>query len=267
MADNITFISTNKVDNSTSMASNDPTYATNFPVSNLKNPNPHLVYKTADGIWNCNLGTGVTTAGVVALINHNASPNATWRIRVATSQANLTSSPVYDSGAGIPMDQGVNDATYKNWPSKNSIHKLPSSYAAQWLRIDVDNSGNIFTCGRMIVQGGVVWPINMAYGWSMGWVDETLHDKTSGGTLLISRKGRRRVLNFTMDFQSEATMYNYGYLFDLDHGKYKPLLVMAEPNSLYYLSKSIYGVMQSMGEITNTQYGLYRKNYKIVEYI
>lgn len=102
-----------------------------------------------------NLGSAKTIR-LVSLCYSNAKSVTTWRVRFATSEANLTAAPAYDSGS-ISFWPGGADLS--SWLTTHSrLYLGPGGQTATWYRIDIDHStsgDSYFEAGRLVVAEGI----------------------------------------------------------------------------------------------------------------
>jgi hypothetical protein len=242
----------------------------NFPIEQLQFVQPSQKWRTTTitGVYfTIDLGNASTIWDTIALIGHNCIvAAATWRIRFATSEGNLTSSPTYDSG-NVSMQLG--SVLLADWASRTSVHFKSSAATGRWMRIDISdpfNSDGYVEIGRLLV--GAKWQptINMAYGWSLGFKDHSKQNESLAGGTFIAVRPKQRIIKFTLDFQSEDDMYDNA--FDLDRliGESGDVLIVPDPEEAKHIHRqTIHGVMKGLKPITNTRYNIYRKPYEIRE--
>ena len=241
----------------------------NFPVTNLKKIQPAH-------IWRSNLVTSAyielgpltsTAFDLVSLICTNLTSTATWRIRTANSQANLTASPIHDSTA-ITFWPTTN---LDDWESINGFYVIPSPSAVTWIRIDLVDSANpngFLEASRIYVSKMWQPTVNMKYDWGIGYNDASIFDKTIGGNTLITPQGKIRVLNFDLDFEDEDEMFDNAFYLDRNRGESGDILVIPDyENSNRIHDQSVYGLSRALAPINNPRYQLFRKRYRVEELI
>lgn len=204
---------------------------------------------------------------IVALINHNLSQSATWRVRL--SAASDMSSPVYDSGtvaAWAPVG-GYGSLPWGvfSWGddvqpfelafyNASSFAVCPSTVSARYLRVDLTdttNSAGYLQAGRLVA--GPAWfpSLNMMFGWSIGWIDESTVDRSLGGQVYIDEKPRYRVVRFSMASLAEEEALAQGFDFlQRRKGVAGDVLMIPQPGrSDLFLHEAIYGRMRSLGPV------------------
>jgi len=157
---------------------------------------------------------------VLALLDHNASPDAKIRIQVSTA-ANFTQD-LYDSGwqpfwlphhpqGGLPWghpsfwDGGSCPAEDLAQFPKCRYFQLTQDYSivARYVLVWIDDQTNPaghFELSRCVVAPAWQPPVNMAYGAKMGWDDSATTVSTSkGGVDHFGIAPKRRVCNFTLE--------------------------------------------------------------------
>jgi hypothetical protein len=122
-----------------------------LPVSNLKRYMPFDRWRTNLTVEEAYLTIDFGSAKPVRVVwlgYTNASEDATWRVRAATSEANLTADPVYDSGTMSHWPA----SNLSNWERTHALLVLQGALACRWWRIDVNNvdsDDNYYECGRL----------------------------------------------------------------------------------------------------------------------
>tara|TARA_R110002096_G_scaffold172484_2_gene346170 strand:- start:4017 stop:4823 length:807 start_codon:yes stop_codon:yes gene_type:complete len=242
----------------------------NMPVTNLLRTQPKDRWRS-DDLNNLYLVVDLGSAqaiNLIALLFHNATQSATWRIRAATSEANLTAAPGYDSTA-------VNmwDAT---WPSdEDPVHSItwlgssPETY--QWWRIDVSdlsNPDNYFQVGRLYIDNAWQLPANknIEYGWELRFIDPATKSRSKAGQLYAESAQRWRQIIMSINFQSEDEMYDNVYELIRRRGISKDIFVIRDPDATKHLIRqSIYGQLAQMPPIANTRTNIFRSRFIIEE--
>jgi hypothetical protein len=125
-----------------------------FEAANLQRMSPGKKHRstTLSFYYEGNLG-GAKTIRVVSLWGANAVAATTWRVRFATSQANLTAAPSWDSES-ISFWPGGADLS--GWAESASREYYAAGKTATWYRIDIDHSASgalYWEVARLIVAG------------------------------------------------------------------------------------------------------------------
>ena len=103
-----------------------------FPLTNLLDPQPRTYWRTSDltAQFECN---GSATWDTVGFLYLNATVNATWRVRAAATQGELTSNPVDDSGN---ISVWPNSESFIDWPYAHAVYRT-GRISENWLpRLD-----------------------------------------------------------------------------------------------------------------------------------
>lgn len=141
----------------------------------------------------------------------NLSASATIRIRAATSEANLTAAPGYDSGSisawpatGRPTDYGLT-----RW---SVFKKFTNSTAYVWWRVDFSDGSNpdgYIEIGRAFLAPIAFQPaVGMSYGWGNQYNPADVQNRTPFGHILTQARQRPRSFSMTFDWLSEAEMWD-----------------------------------------------------------
>lgn len=142
------------------------TWNSNYPQTNLQDTLiPVKARTSASTSVTFNLELSGVEVGVVALIGHNLTTTATWRVRL---YSDLGTTLVYDSGTINAWDVSAEDALI--YPT-TTYHFADDNYTVQYITVDVTDSGNgdgYLEFGRMFA--GKVWQaqVNMSYPFTSG---------------------------------------------------------------------------------------------------
>lgn len=185
-----------------------------------------------------NLGPTVNSYGKTTSIRA-----ATWRVRAADTQANLTAAPGYDSGTLTAWSQsGLGD-----WPFVHLLHWIGSTQRFRWWRFDVedaDNADGYFQAGRLILADAWQSSRGFDYGRGTGFMDPSSVAVAAGGQLWPQRREPRRSESFNIPLLPEDEFYGRVFPLDLTRGAARPVLMMTDPDSAWLQSQTIYGLMQ-----------------------
>lgn len=241
-----------------------------MPVSNLLSKQPKRCWRS-DDLGSLYLVIDLLTAqsiNLIALLFHNASTAATWRLRGATSEANLTAAPSYDSGSVNMWDGG--------WPTDQyPLHSIkwfgdsPETY--QYWRIDISdaaNSDNYFQAGRLYIDNAWQLPAykNIEFGWDVHFIDPSSKARSKGGQLNAETMQSWREIVLPINWQTEDEMYNNLFELQRRQGTTGDVFVMRDPDATtHLLRQSIYGAMKQLPPITNLQAQVFRSRLLIEE--
>lgn len=243
-----------------------------LPVSQLKNRLLHKVWRTtsADPRWTwfvADFGQA-RSIDVVALIKHNGTTSGQWRIRFSNDPYFATS--IYDSGLINlwPSQSGFGSLPWGTFPWGgvvnpeqatnyyiNSIHILPASQSARYMRIDISdptNPSGYFQLGRALASPVYRPSTNIQYNWGIGWEDSSLVRETIDGVIYGERRRRRRVITFNLEHIPELELYgNISYL-DRVKGVIGDMLFIPQPDKPdLLLHEAIYCRMRELAPAIN----------------
>jgi len=243
---------------------------TTLPGINLQNAQPSKKWRTTS-LSNIYVEIDLTAAkeiNLVALIGHNGSSTGTWRVRAATSQANLTAAPGYDSGSVSLF------ATTKptGWTELPTILWLGSSTQTyRWWRFDVTDASNTdgyFQAGRLYVSFAWQPTVNIQYNGAIAWIDPSPVGQSVGGQMYPTPRALRRVIEFSFDFLDEDEMMNNAFEIDRLRGSSGDVLFIRDPAATTHLHRNtIYGLIRDLQPIINTTFGVFTKPFRIEEMI
>lgn len=143
------------------------TEVSTLPATNLRKRHPAEVWRATEKSPNIVINTpSINVGNALAIVNHNGSASAQWRVRAAFTLGGLTSSPVYDSGtismwpaSGKPVDEVVGFPYLSSFVTFTNT----SNNIFYW-RVDISDASNAnnFECGRMFFGTAIYPTINMA---------------------------------------------------------------------------------------------------------
>ena len=242
--------------------------AAGMPVGNLQTFQPSEKWRAtnlAAAYVEADLGAA-QPLDLIALLYTNTTSAATWRIRGATTQANLTAAPGYDSGAITAWPQsGLDD-----WDFVHVFKWLGASpQTFRWWRVDLTDAANPdghLQAGRLYLSDAWQPARNLQYGWSIGFADDSIKRRATGGQSWVTARGKRRVLDFTLGFLSEAEMYDNAFDIDRRRGEHADVLAIRDPDDTAHVHRQmVYGLIDGLKPIVNPNFNLFEKSYRIEE--
>lgn len=226
---------------------------------------------------------GPQAIDTVILHGHNLTSAATWRIRGATSQANLTAAPGYDSrpagspatdisawpASGRPTTSGA-----KGWPGPLfSLLWLGDGGAGaqnfRWWRVDLEDAANpddYIQAGRLIVDGAWQPSRDMHFDAAAFIVDPSPREETVGGQIHAVARPRRRSWAFSLFALGEDELYADGFDLAMRRGQATPLFLIRDPQATTHLHRqALYGLVTSIQTFTERESDLYQASYALEE--
>lgn len=182
----------------------------------------------------------------------NARDGDTVRLRVATSEANLTASPTYDSGT-IDVWPGTGDLSHwlKTLGYVHSRLTVPaaSQVSAAWGRIDFDYTGN--SDGFVEVGGlGIDTMHQPDKGHQVGWrylpaTRAIFINETAIGGQARGQGSEKRSVGFELQYQTEADIWGQiDAMFRSIGNRLPVLVVLRESENTYPMNYIYYGYME-----------------------
>lgn len=234
--------------------------APSLPLDNLQTMRPSEVCR-----WEDNDGVGVVidlgasyAISVVALLSLNGTVACQRRVRLAATQDNLTSAPLYDTGLDTLDD-----------PTR--FVEVFTAVTCRWVRIDLsdpENSDGFLEASRLYVAAGWQPAVNHSYGWGLGVEDDSEVTRALDGGQLVTRRGKRRVLRASLRFQSEDELYDNAYGLITERGIGKDLLVVRDPDgTTHRLRQTVYGLLAETAPIVNSALDIFDWDFTVRELI
>lgn len=223
MASNFLLGTLNRLDSATLSGGS---WQSTLPLANLKDRRLSKLARTT------NATTGSTTLtldfgqarniGVVALVAHNLSVGATFRIY--GDDAADFATPIYDSGAIDVWPSGMIPQELLEWEDDNFwlgtvsqeavagfhapfVHVLSAAQTLRYWKIAITDTGNpdgYIQIGRIYIGSAWQPDYNRSYGASLGYDDTSSSEASLAGEEFFDVRRRRRVHHFQLDFLSET---------------------------------------------------------------
>lgn len=201
---------------------------------NLKDRSPALKWRTTSynsQYLEIDMGAAVKF-NLIGLLHTNLSSAAVYRVRAATSQANLTASPGYDSGANqaavfvpSPADDTVKTRSLFHFPAALQDYR--------WIRIDVDdgtaNADGYIEAGVLLISRGFQPGIGCNISWEMDYQDASKQHKLRDQSRVIDRRERLRQIRCSLTSLTAAEVKQSARPIQRKVGNSGPLLVLVDP--------------------------------------
>ncbi len=242
-----------------------------LPAVNLQDPQPTKKWRTS-GLSSMYVVVDLGSAkaiNLVALIATNLSSGANWQIRGATSEANLTAAPGYNStsvsawpGTGKPG--GWTDQLF-------SLLWLTTAQTYRWWRIDVTDSGNgdgYIEAGRLIIDAAWQPTIGLSPNWGVQWVDPGPREMSIGGNIYPTQRTHHRVIELALDFNDQTAMMANAFELQRKRGASKDVFVLVDPAGTTDLHRtSIYGLFSNLQPLVNTAFDIFSQIVTVEEMV
>lgn len=239
-----------------------------LPLSNMKTRSPRQVARST------NAATGSTkfvvdlgsmrVIQIFALVNHNLSPGATIRFR-ASNNSNGSSPLVDVTKLATEPDVPWGSTSFYATPfygfvgtvppgGRITFYKHPITVVARYLFVDISDIGNAagyIQIGRFMAGEPFIPTFNMEWGAEIVLSDESKLTKSMGGQLYVNEQTKRRRLNCSLRFLSEAQGMGAIYDMKMRLGQTRGLLAMWNPeasSSVRYRS-TIYGSFADLSSL------------------
>lgn len=205
------------------------------------------------------LGTAAAIRCLAALYVEKPT-GLTWRWRGATSQANLTASPGYDT---TELDFADNNV---GLPHRDSLlHDflwLDAAETFQWWRLDFNDACSI---GNLIVAPGWQPECNYAYGAKPPVLyDPSVIKMSSCGRAVVTTKPMFDIASFSFDFMSPADALANARDFDEQVGARDPALIIFDPEATTYKQQlTLFGRLRPERDLVNSFFNIYSKTYSV----
>jgi hypothetical protein len=193
---------------------------------------------------------------MLGIFGTNLTPTATYRLRASANPDGVTAA-VYDSGsvsAGVKAGYG------------NVVKPFAATTAARYARLDIaDATLTQLQIGRVFL--GPSWSHSKAliYGWGVTPADQSPVMKSRGGQSFPDIRPKFRVLDFKLDFLTEAELFDNAFAMARDRGIVKSLLVVPLESSSYISEQSVWGLMQAYEPVIHRASQIFTHKFRIEE--
>lgn len=213
-----------------------------MPGSNTQTTQPRSVWRTSDNTsTNLVYDLGSSEAlNIFAVMYHNADASALWRVRTATSEANLTSSPTHDSGT-LSMRSAADSDVYTRF---HSVYA--TSQTNRWVRLDFTSmSGMSYLQVGRVVMGNAL-DLAPRYEFTIQPREQVQLVQTLGA--LYANSGRQyRVLNFIYPGMTGTQAYATAGEIDRVCGGSSPCVaIIDETDSNRQIDWTFYGFLSNL---------------------
>ena len=195
---------------------------------------------------------------LLAFVNHNATLDATYRIRVYRDLA--ASDLAYDSGASqefFPPVYNTDNLEWEDprwWNGRYTTRELagyrpirpvwlPQTYAAGSIQVDVVDTGNpagFFQCGLFEVSQGSQVEINFRYSAEFGFSDRAQMVEAEGGARYFNERGNPRIFNGSINYLDIDDVKTLFFEQLRQCGASTPFLWLPNPNDELHLLRDCF---------------------------
>ena len=218
---------------------------------------------TTSTVINMDLGTA-RNLRAFALVNHNLSAAATWKVDLGTSSGgtqvyagSLATRLSSSFEAGL-VAAGMEDGEYlRNGTA--AIIVLPAMYSARYVTISISDTGNAdgyVQIGWVFAGGGFVPTYNAEYGLRDSWIDLSTKELSESGAQWPTARRRLKQVEFVLDgletYEGEQLHEMQRVLGTVDEVLYVPDINDAAVTQRF-------GFLGTLAEMSAVEYPYYRR--------
>lgn len=254
-------------------------WLSSLPLANLQNPLLSKVARTdSELVVDFDLDIGDRkTISFVALLKHNLTSAATWRVRI--SNVDTFATTVYDSGT---IDIWSRTETLGSspwgafpWDGKATPEDgdfgflIFDAVFGRYVRIDIVDSGNpdgYIQAGRLIVDSPFRPTVNPSYGLQIGYVNPSNKRRSRGGQPWVDRLPQYREMRIPFEAILESQAYGTLYEIDRQAGISGDVFVMLDPDDeINRHRQGFYGTIKNPTPISHDGPNSHSKSFVIEE--
>lgn len=231
-----------------------------LPASNVQQPHLSRQWHTLSGVTSSYLifdRGSATSCSLAALLGTNLTPAATVRWRASTLDATVQANLLLDTGivsAGVKAGYG---ASYKTW----------AAVSARYWRVDIADAAlpDNIQVGRVFLGPSWTHDQSLIYGWQIAPLDESQVTESWGGQSYADARPKRRQIAVTLDYLSEAEMYDNVFAMARARGVVSDLLVIPQQASAYISEQSVWGRVTVPQPVIHRASRIYRQQFTVKE--
>lgn len=241
--------------------------ASSMPVGNLQDMQPSLpcmFTNLADAYIVVDL-LSAQSINLIWLGYINATATDTWRVRAASSEAALTSSPGYDSGT---LDIWTSSQNISSWERVHALHWLTTPQSYRYWRIDISSTteDDVLTIGRLYLSNAYQPSRNVRYGLTTGTVEQIRRTESLLGNIFPRPAARRQSMDFSLEHLTREEMLGSFYKIQRTRGVSSDVLVILDPEETeFQMELSTYGLFKDLSRIEIPTVNVYKTTISIEE--
>jgi hypothetical protein len=283
---NVTLGFPNRIDSSTLSGGS---WVAGLPLNNLKTRTLGRVARSTDDAlastkFDIDLTTTTKRMNVFALVNHNLSLQAKFRIRVSTVSNFATTT--YDSGwldvwPQVYTVQTVDWLDENFWSLKYTqeqiegyttafIHNLPTGLTSRYWRVEFDDTTNadgFVQAGRVFI--GPTWSPeeNVANGaMSIGWNTDTDVQRALSGSEYFQSRTPYRTVRFSLDILTQDEAFGNAFEIQRRAGVDQEVLYIHDTtDTVHQLRRRFLGRLRQLSEIEYPYGNLNKTAFEVAE--
>ena len=199
----------------------------------------------------------------IALVNHNLSAVAQWRVLLGTTAG---ASDVYSGSLAGWLSAtfdasmaalGMQDTEYLR-DGTPAIIVLPQAYTARYVTIEISDATNpsgYVQIGRVFAGGGISPRYNASYGLQDSWIDLSTSDRSESGALWTTPRRRLRKVQMVLD---GLTLDEGDALHEMQRVLGTVDEVLYVPNLGDMAQSQRYGMLGTISEMSPLEYPYFR---------
>lgn len=219
-----------------------------MPVTNLQTQQPSQPWRATD-LSNAYVVIDLGSAQTINLIwlgYTNASQAATIRYRAATSIANLTASPSYDSGSVSHMPN-PSVTFFQRTHAYKWFGSSPKTF--RYWRIDISDPGNAagyYQAGRLYMANAWQATRGAKYGGQFEVKEPQSRLVAGGGQRYPAVRTKTQAQRVMFEYLTEAEMLNSVYQINMLRGISLDVLLILDPDdTTNFMQQAVYGLLEA----------------------
>lgn len=233
----------------------------------------------AGGVEQHSFNLGAYAYGSTARVAHTWAQNdAAVSLNSATPQTdNSMTVPTVDrlqfgQQDGVFLDGHARRFSYFQRRLSNALLQVVPvlvdfQVSARYWRLDIEDLTvpDNLQVGRVFIGSSWKHSGTLKYGWGVTPLDESENDESYGGQDYPEALPKRRVLNFTLDYLTEAEMFDNPFAAARANGSVKDVLAIPHEGGAYVSEQAVWGRLQALKPIVRLAVRIFQTPFTVRE--
>lgn len=231
-----------------------------LPAANVQQPHLSRRWHTVAGVKSSYLLYDMLASVALRLlmvVGTNLTPAATYRVRASDLDPTATANLLLDTGtlaAGVKAGYGA-------------IYKTFTLTTARYWRVDLDDTGvaSNLQIGRAVLMPAWITAGKLRYGWGVTVQDDSTKVRSRGGQMYADILPQRRVLEFTLEYATEAEIFDNAFALARANGAVRDVLAIPRESGAYISEQAVWGPIAASEPVVHRLSNTFRQKFRIEE--
>jgi hypothetical protein len=233
---------------------------TTLPGTNVQTPHLSRKWHTLATVKSSHqvgdLGSALSNS-LLGVFGSNLTSTATYRVRASNADPAAVGTLLLDTGvlaAGVKTGYG-------------SIYKTFTPTSARYWRVDIADASvpDNLQIGRIFLGPHWSHSQSMLFGWGVTPLDESPVEESYGGQSFPDARPKRRQLDLTLDFLTEAEIYDNAFAMARANGVVNDVLAIPFESGTYLSEQAVWGLCHAHKPLIHRLAQIYRQQFTVRE--